>query len=181
MKIGRPIAIVQGGKALADDARGATIVEFALVAPLFMFMLLATFVASFTYFTQEALETAAAETMRTIMVGDMRSTSMAREKFAGDVCARLPSFMPCTQVRIDLRASATPMKASGDNGPDHAGDQLPEKLEYDTGGPGDIITLRLYYQRPAINGPLDALPGTARMRGGPIVATQIAKVEAFAK
>src|SRR5256885_1517443 len=72
-RAGRPAhrapAAHRGAARLLRDARGATIVEFAIVAVPFVALMLAVAVTSLAYFVQETLETAVERAARGIVTG----------------------------------------------------------------------------------------------------------------
>lgn len=67
---------------LARDARGATIVEFAFVAPVFLVLLFGLIQAGLTYWTKSTLDEVAYSTARCMSVDSACASSDAQRAFA---------------------------------------------------------------------------------------------------
>jgi Flp pilus assembly protein TadG len=66
---------------LARDTRGATIVEFAIVALPFFAILFAVLSASLTFFAQQSVETVTATLGRSLLTGETRAGTMTKAQF----------------------------------------------------------------------------------------------------
>lgn len=78
--------------------RGATAVEFALIATPFVFMIFALIETMLVFFTQTTLEAAVAEESRKIRTGQAQSTAapISQTQFKANVCNRLYGLADCT-------------------------------------------------------------------------------------
>ena len=94
-------------RTLARDARGVTIIEFAFVAGPLIALIMATLQISLTFFVQQNLETAAEMAVRSLVTGKAQASGMTQAQFKTLVCSKLPSFMKCSRVMIDVQAASS--------------------------------------------------------------------------
>src|ERR1700733_11767856 len=111
-----------------------TTVEFAI--------LLAPFVAG------QTLETAAAASARLIQTGQAQTSGWSAAQFKAQVCNQIHGIFSCNSgVYVDVETY--PSFSSISLGlPVTNGAFDPSAINYNPGGPGDIVMLRLYYQYP---------------------------------
>ena len=108
------------------------------------------------YFAGQVLETAVAESSRLILTGSAQQASMSQTDFATAVCGKIEVLFNCANLMIDVQTAAsfasanTSMPTLTFNG---AG-QVNNSWSYNTGGPGDIVVMRVMYQWPVFLGPL---------------------------
>lgn len=166
---------------LLHDQRGAAIIEFAIIAAPFIALLLAIMQTTLTMFTQQVLETSVEKNGRSIRVGEAQTKGLSQSAFKTQSCATLPSYVDCNNVMIDVRTAASledvdsgALTLTYDNS-----NNVTNSWKYVTGGPGDIVIIRLMYQMPTIMGPLGFT--LANMKNGRhlLVATSVFKNEAY--
>lgn len=141
---------------LAKDVQGATIIEFAFVAAPLIALIMAVFQTSITLFTQQALETATEKVGRVVMTGQASSAKMTAADFKKLTCGKLPSFMPCSAVMIDVNAldsissidTKKPTISYDKNG------NVSNNWTFDPGEQGQIVIMRIMYLSPSTYGPL---------------------------
>jgi Flp pilus assembly protein TadG len=132
---------------------GAVAVEFGFVALPFLALMLAILQTGLVFFAQESLETVAADSARLIMTGQAQTQNFDRDKFKKAVCDRVAGLFDCMSgLNVDVQTfdsfanlaigQATPIALDADGKID------PNKLGYQTGGPGDIVVVRLIYLWP---------------------------------
>ncbi|MEH3039192.1 MAG: TadE/TadG family type IV pilus assembly protein [Sphingomonas paucimobilis] len=167
-----------GRKAFSANVRGSTVVEFALITPVFLMFLLGMFETSIVYFSQQALESAAEETMRSIVVGELRSQAAPRPAAVRDICDRLPAYMRCGRMTMDVTSVPTLADLKPADLRAVRSDAAKSASRYDTGGLGDIVALRLYYEWPATL-PLTNPDGRSPDGTSLLVATRIGKAEGY--
>lgn len=141
---------------LAKNVRGAAIIEFAFVAAPLIALILAVFQTSITLFTQQTLETAAEKVGRVIMTGQASSAKMTATTFKNLVCSKLPSFMPCSAVMIDVNAFAS-ISSISTSKPNISYDNkgaVSNKWNFNLGDPGQVVIMRVMYLSPSTYGPL---------------------------
>ena len=141
---------------LLHDRRGATALEFALVAAPLIALLLATLETSLLYFAQQGIETATEVAARSIMTGATQKSGATQTQFQQSVCSALPPYMNCANLMIDVETyssfstvnTAIPTITFNKQG------QVSNSFGYNTGGPSAIVTVRLMYLWPVPPGPL---------------------------
>lgn len=158
------------------DRRAATIVEFALVAPLFILLLFGLLETSLIYFAQETLETAGEVSLRLVATGAVSDDAAGRSRLRRVACAQLSGYMNCDALRFDL-SSAPTMSGAGRS---HSPSDSSRSDRFVIGAPGDIVVLRLLYQWPFRLSPFSIVVRHAPSdHGHLLVATRVAKAEAY--
>ena len=157
---------------------GTSAVEFALVAAPFIALLFAIMETAFVFFAGQALETATADASRLIMTGQAQTAKFSKADFKNEVCNRIFGLFDCANgIYIDVKsygnaAPATPTSPVTNGQLNTAG------MTYNTGGPGDIVVVSLYYEWPVyvtmlgnnlsnLNGSKRLLSATAVFRNEP--------------
>ena len=139
---------------LTSDDRGATAVEFSIVAVPFIGILMAIFQTGLVLFTSEGLEAAVGDASRAIMTGQVQSGSMSTVAAFRDqmLCAPtaprrriLPSFIDCSKLIIDVRQAAT--FAASDTSRSFYTNSSPV---FNPGGAGCVVVVRVAYPLPIL-------------------------------
>jgi Flp pilus assembly protein TadG len=139
---------------------GTTAVEFALIAPPFLALLIAILQVTSFLFAQQALQTAVVAAGRLILTGQVQNANLSQSDFqTDDVCPLLPALFTCTNLYVNVQtyndfaaASTTiPSLTISSSG------TVSSTGAYSLGGPGDVIVLQLVYPWKIITGPLGAL------------------------
>ena len=89
------------GGFLADE-RGATAVEFALVAAPFIALLVAIIQTFLVIFAGQLLETVVTQASRQILTGQAQSAGMTQDQFATLVCNQVRILFNCNNLMIDV-------------------------------------------------------------------------------
>lgn len=170
-----PPLIRRGARRLAHfraARRGATAVEFALIAPAFLATLIAVFQVTIFLFAQQVLQTAAVSAGREIMTGQVQNANMSQAQFANLVCPMVSAIFNCSGLMINVQNYSS-FSAASTGAPtltyDGSGN-VTNTWNYSPGNPGNVMVVQLIYQWPIIGGPLGyVLPslgnGTAEMMG----------------
>ena len=134
---------------------GAAAVEFALVsAPLIALILAIVQVGLIIYATQ-ALQTAAAAASRLILTGQVQTQNMTASQFGQTVCNDA-KFFTCSGLMVDVQTYSS-FSGADTSMPTLSYDSqgnVTNQWQYDPGGPGDIVVMRLMYRWPVFLGPL---------------------------
>jgi Flp pilus assembly protein TadG len=152
---------------------GVTAVEFAMVAPLLIGLIVAIFQVTFFLFAQMNLQNAAVAVGRLIMTGQVQSAGTTQANFiTNDVCPQLGPMFNCANVYANVQSynnfsgasTAAPTLTFAANG------TVNNTWAYNLGNSGQVMVVQLIYQWPIISGPLHAvLPnlgnGNAEMMG----------------
>lgn len=128
---------------------GATAVEFALVSIPFLGLLFAIFETAFVFFATQGVEAAVNDAARYVMTGQVQydgTITSASDFKTKVICAPsgrpriLPSFIPCSDLILNVQVATD--FATADTGKNFTTDK------YCTGGPGEIVVVRLLYPMP---------------------------------
>ncbi len=88
------------GRKLARDETGSPAVEFALVFPIFIGVVLATLQAGSIFLVKAFFESASEEAARVVLTN--QTTSLTVAQFQTEVCNQLTALFDCSQVTIEL-------------------------------------------------------------------------------
>jgi Flp pilus assembly protein TadG len=136
--------------------RGATIVEFALIAPAFLATLIAVLETTIFLFAQQTLQTAALQAGRQFMTGQAQNSGMTQSQFMNIVCPMIQALFTCSSVMVDVQ-SYTSFAGANASQPQltyNAQGQVTNNWSYNPGTPGQVVIVRLIYQWPVVGGPL---------------------------
>ena len=90
---------------LRSSQRGATAVEFALIAPVFLATLIAIFEVAIFLFAQQYLQTAAAEAGRQFMTGQAQASGQSEQQFIQNViCPKIQTLLTCSSVMVNVQS-----------------------------------------------------------------------------
>lgn len=134
---------------------GAAAVEFALVAAPFLFLILAIFQVGLIIYASQSLQNAAAAASRLILTGQVQTQNMTLQQFGQAVCGDA-SLFSCSGLMIDVR-TYTSFSGADTSMPTLTYDaqgNVTNNWQYNPGGPGDIVVMRLMYRWPVFMGPL---------------------------
>ncbi|TPG43312.1 pilus assembly protein [Sphingomonas koreensis] len=172
---------VRGVRTLARDRRGATIIEFAVVAAPFVALILATIQTSLVFFAQQCLETVAEETARQIVTGQAQRKGLTKDDFDASACGNLPAFMKCANLMIDVQTvnsfadiNTTPPTITYDST-----GKPKDNWQYSPGAAGSIVVMRTMYLLPVVSGPLGFNLATAGNGKRLLIATSVFQSEPF--
>lgn len=143
--------------------RGATAIEFAIVAAPFFATLYAIFQVTFLFFAQCMLETGVAEAARLIRTGQAQSAGLGENEIRQLVCNHVYGFLDCESgLVVDVRSF-----------PSFEDVNLPPPLDADgeiaagtfnSGGGSEVVIFRVFY---AYDLPIpDTITGLSNMSGG---------------
>lgn len=131
---------------------GAAAVEFAIVVVPFFAILFAIIELALVFWAGQVLETAVNDTSRLIMTGQAQSQNFDQARFKTELCARVLGLFNCnTGMIIDVRTSGAFASANMSK-PTYKADGTVDDtgFQYQTGGPGDIVVVRVMYEWPLI-------------------------------
>lgn len=131
---------------------GAAAVEFAIVAVPFLAMLFAIIELALVFWAGQVLETAVHDTSRLVMTGQAQKQNFDKARFQTELCARVLGLFNCnTGMIIDVRTSGAFASANLSKPTFKSNGQVDDTgFQYQTGGPGDIVVVRVMYEWPLI-------------------------------
>ena len=177
---------------LRRESRGTAIIEFALVAAPLIALILAITETALVFFAQQALETGVEAAARTIITGQTQlsdatgsssgmTAAQLQERFRTATCAALPPFLNCSGVMVDVQSYSTfsqvsttlPTITYNSNG------AVSNSWNYNLGGAGSIVIVRLMYIWPVPAGPLGFSLSNMGGNNRLLMSTSVAKSEAY--
>ncbi len=126
------------------DTKGATALEFAIVATPFLFTLFAILEVALIFFGSSALESGVQAAARTIRTRELQLSGGGLAEFRTQLCAQAAGLIACdTRLNIDVRTY--PSFAGADMTPpvDALGNPIPGP--FDPGGPEQVVVVKAYY------------------------------------
>ena len=90
------------GRKLAGDETGSPAVEFALVFPIFIGVVLATLQAGSIFLVKAFFESAAEEAARIVLTNQTDASTFTAAQFKTAVCGQLTALFDCSQVTLEL-------------------------------------------------------------------------------
>jgi Flp pilus assembly protein TadG len=135
-------------KRLVRQQDGGVAIEFAMVAAPFIALLFAIIETAIVFFASQSLEAAAADSARLVMTGQAQSQGFDAAKYKEAVCAKIYAIFNCNGgMTVDVRTFAN-FSSVDTSKPVDANGNVNLTAQYQPGGPGDIVLVRLLYQYP---------------------------------
>jgi Flp pilus assembly protein TadG len=164
------------------NRQATTSIEFGLVAVPFVALVFATLQTAIIFFAGQALETAAATSARMILTGQAQTQSWNAAQFKQQVCSTITGLFNCQGgIYIDVENYANFADANL-SAPVKNGNLNTSAMNFNPGGPGDVVMVRLYYEYPVymnllgfnlsnINGGFNLLAATAIFKNEPYASS----------
>jgi Flp pilus assembly protein TadG len=154
---------------------GSAAVEFGMVAAPFLLLVFAIMETAIVFFAGQALETAVADSARLIMTGQAQTQGFNQTAFKNAVCGKIFGLFNCASgLYVDVRTYTSFGNVSMTN-PLDANGNFQNNMQYQPGGPGDIVVVRLFYQWPIYVSLLQNMAGNNRL----LVATSAFRNEPY--
>jgi Flp pilus assembly protein TadG len=146
--------------AFIRDSKGATAVEFALIATPFLAIIAALFQTFLVFFAQSVLENAVRQSSRQILTGQVQtqdaslSQTAAMAAFHQTVCNNAAVLFTCTGLMVDVQVAnnwssantGMPTLTYDSNG------NVTNTWQFNPGNAGDIVVVRVMYLWPVFFG-----------------------------
>lgn len=125
-----------------SSRRGATAVEFALVAPVCLFMAMAIVEYSLFYFKTSFLKHVLYEASRNVQTGEVQDNIDPQAYFRAEYCDDASFLVRCEDVYFDVRSAASLAAVTF---PDATFDTdgAPTNFVFQPGAPDEITTMRV--------------------------------------
>lgn len=161
--------------------RGATAVEFALIAPPFLALLIAILEVTLFLFAQQVLQNAAVEAGRLFMTGQAQNAGTTQSQFQTDVCPMVRALFTCSNVMINVQtyASVSGASASAPTLTFNGQGQVTNTWSYSPGTPGQLMVVQLVYLWPIISGPFGYVLPNLLNNQTPMMGVSAFRVEPY--
>jgi Flp pilus assembly protein TadG len=158
------------------NRRASAAVEFALVAPVFLGLLFAILETGIMFFAGQYLETITQDGARIVMTGQAQNAGDTQAAFHSYICNQVVALFTCANIFVDVRSYTSFQNVVINS--QISGGAFVNNMQYNPGGPGDVVVVRLFYQWPQIvtglgynitnlNGNFRLLSATAAFRNEP--------------
>jgi Flp pilus assembly protein TadG len=126
---------------------GSAIVEFAIIAPMFFFLMFVIAETALVFIAEQVMDNAVFETARLIRTGQVQS--MTDAEFKAAVCGRMSVFIDCNSSNfyIDVQSFDT-FNDMVLTPPLDDDEEFEEPEGFDFGSASKIVVMRVYYQWP---------------------------------
>ncbi|MEO8301704.1 MAG: TadE/TadG family type IV pilus assembly protein [Rhizomicrobium sp.] len=163
-----------------DAEKGSVAIEFAMVAPVFLLMLMATIESGIVFFAQSALQNSVNDAARLVKTGQSACFStdvngncvgMTSDQFRKEVCDKVSVLLQtCTKdqngnsnLQFDIKAYNGGFGGVSNGSPLDVNKDLPNMTAFNTGNACDVVLVRAFYRWPIITPGLGYL--LANMKG----------------
>ncbi len=168
------------GRELADDETGSPAVEFALVFPIFIAIVLATLQAASLFLVKAFFESSAEAAARVVLTNQTQTLTVTQ--FQTEVCNQLTALFSCSQVTVELEplpAGTTNLTSMLPqfNSSGTVVSTPPVDVGAQSGASGTDMLLVIMYPWPVYGGPLGlnfANLGNGKML---MTSTQVFRIE----
>jgi Flp pilus assembly protein TadG len=132
------------------DRRGATAVEFALVAGPFLGLLAALIQTFLLFFAQQLLESVVQQSSRQILTGQVQSQQLTKDQFHQVVCNQVAILFSCGGLMVDVQV-VTSLSSAGTSAPTltyNGQGQVSNIWQFNPGNAGDTVIVKVMYLWP---------------------------------
>jgi Flp pilus assembly protein TadG len=137
---------------LVRNADGISAIEFALVGPAFIALLVAILETGMVFFFQQLLQSATTQAARLIMTGQAQTQKLSSAQFLQDVCDDAGSLFNCANLSANVQ-TFTSFGGMTQSNPISSG-TFSAPATFTPGGPGDIVLVQVFYELPVTPAPL---------------------------
>jgi Flp pilus assembly protein TadG len=135
--------------------RASAAIEFAIIAPIFVGLLISVLETGIFFLAQNTLQAAAVQVGRVILTGQAQTSGLTQSGFANDACPSIQALFACANLMVDVQSYSsfsgavvsTPALTYNAQG------NVTNHWNYSPGTAGQIVVVRLMYQWPIITGP----------------------------
>lgn len=138
------------GRSALADRRGATAVEFAIVAPIFLFMVFWFFEVSILMIRQQAVDGALIAASRTLRTGVAQLDADPETVFRNALCDGGFGWLDCATIDYDVRTYPN-FAAVDPPEPIFNGAGRATNFTFAPGGAGQIMSVRVTYPHQMIS------------------------------
>lgn len=130
----------------AGKRAGSAAIEFAIIAPIFLMLLMGTLETGIMFLGDTVLESATTDAGRQIRTGQVALTAMSQNQFRQLICARIAALLRCdANLQIDVQMFPTFGAVAMPNPVRADGTIDPALNRWAPGGPCNIVLVRSFY------------------------------------
>lgn len=156
-------------RGLLRDEKGASALEFALIALPLIALLMGVLQVAYVYFANFALDGAVASGARLIRTGQAQTQGFDAARFKRELCAELVGPLSCGKLLLDVRSYDSFGAAAAGLTPafDDAGN-MNNNVAFDPGNPEEVVVVRAFYplELKALFPSIMGLGAMSNMAGG---------------
>lgn len=167
--------------AFLANRKGASAVEFALIAFPFFVLIFGLIEITMMFLLSTTLDYGVSEAARRIRTGEIQTSATATDAtgFKELVCGNLFGLMDCDEkLFIDVKTYAS-FSNSDKSLPLNEDGEMQDSFDFSMGGSSEIVMVRAYYQwemlTPVLSAPLSNMTGGKRL----LASTAVFKNEPF--
>jgi Flp pilus assembly pilin Flp len=134
----------------ARNEKGATAIEFGLIAVPFIGLMFAILEIGLFFFAQQTLETAVQMSARLIRTGIAQEQNLNSSDFKQTICDRVGVLFRCDNLKIDVRLIDTFDSSNPPLPLDENGKLIDQDFIYTPGHGGEIVLVRVFYEWPSL-------------------------------
>ena len=162
-----------------SSRKAATAVEFALIAPAFLAVLIAIFQTAIFLFAQSVLQTAADQAGRYFMTGQAQNGAWSASTLQTKICPTIQALFTCGNVIVVVQNYAS-FAAANTSAPQlYSNGQPVTNFAFDPGTPGEIMVVQLVYQWSVVSGPLGFVLSNLPNSASEIIGVTAFRVEPY--
>ena len=149
---GNLLKYLRGSRRFAGDKKGASAIEFAIVAPVFFALMFSTFEVGWFYFVNATMDAATVNVARYIRTGQAHvngySGSDSKDDFFADVvCPKVDFLVDCqNRITAEVQTFNSFAELAADNTPitctDNSSDEI-DAIPYNPGNDNAIVRVRI--------------------------------------
>lgn len=162
---------------LGRNSDGTALIEFALLGPAFLALLVAILQTGVVFLFQQTLQTATTQTARLIMTGQAQTQKISSATFLKDVCSAAGNVFDCSKLSANIQTFTTFSGMQTTN--PVSGGTFTQPNNYSLGGPGDIVLVQIFYQLPVVTAPLGYTMANTSNGNALLTATAVFRNEPY--
>lgn len=162
---------------LVRNADGVSAIEFALIGPAFIALLVAILETGMVFFFQQLLQSATTQAARLIMTGQAQTQKLTSAQFLQDICTDAGAMFDCNKLSANVQ-TFTSFSSMNFDAP-VSGGTFTAPTTFSPGGPGDIVLVQVFYELPVNPGPLGFNLATTSNGTAVLVGTAVFRNEPY--
>jgi Flp pilus assembly protein TadG len=154
---------------LASSRDGSTTVEFALILPVLVLLMMGTIQVSMIMLAGRHLENAIGDLGRMVRTGQAQGQKMTQAQFRTNLCSKIAPLMQCDESNLflEVRELASFGAALQDQPVDATSGSFSRQPVFELGSAGRIVLVRAIYRYPlwvpVVGSSLSDLPNGKRL------------------